>query len=283
MTAQISAAEAVVLLNPNQRNSGQALRHFLIELAARGAITVRREGWRKKSFVTFSVGGASALPPARFSADVWRSLGGEQYAGREVPAKTVVDAALMAYGSDRFRENIVLPALVASRLVTTEKRKLLGIIPTTRYAHTAAGSELAAHLERKLSEFASLRWKPPPDAGALRSLVDALGSAVLLAPALRAHHEDIARAFSGRGDGADSGFVYVPSDAAIGGDFDFGAFDDFDLGGLVDAFGAFDFGDSGDGGDGDEGWRWRRLTGLATALRPRPRRAVPPRSARPRP
>ena len=200
-----------------------------------------------------------------------------------MPAKTVVDAALMAYGSDRFRGNIVLPALVASRLVTTEKRKLLGIIPTTRYAHTAAGSELAAHLERKLSEFASLRWKPPPDAGALRSLVDALGPAVLLAPALRAHHEDIARAFSGRGDGADSGFVYVPSNAAIGGDFDFGAFDDFDLGGLVDAFGAFDFGDSGDGGDGDEGWRWRRLTGLATALRPRPRRAVPPRSARPRP
>lgn len=255
MNRQLTAAEAAILLQPNSRLGGKALKLFLLECAARGALTARREGWRKRGYVSFAPDGESRLPAAALCVSAWRALGGERYAGTEVPIKTLTDAARLAFGTDLngFRET-VLEGLIEAGLIGRSEKSVLRVFHYRSVEATALGVETTEHLKRLLDAFDASwrRRKTEPDD--LATTVRQLGPLVLLAPKFRDQHREVDQALQMRpaADGSRDAFVYSYT-TSDGGDLSFGSLDGFDFGGLDDALGVFDSGVGGDGGGSDGG------------------------------
>ncbi len=148
-------------------------------------------------------------------------------------------------GFVRFVQQYVLPNLVECGLAEPRQKRLLGLIPITRYYRTAAGEAECRRLEDAMRNARAIPDYLDHDPAQAAALFAAAGSAVLLIEELRPHYRKMAQAMRG-----------LVSDIPVDiGNFDFsscdfGSFDSFAS--CFDVFDAcFDAAVSSDsGGDG---------------------------------
>lgn len=214
MNTHLTAAEAAILLQPNARIGGKVLKLFLLELTARGALSVRREGWLKKGFVAFALDGETKLPDAPFARPAWAALGGTQFAGSEVPISDVVDLAREAYGTDyKEFQAVVERELVEKRLIEEQPRTILKVFHTVTNVLTPLGEETRRNIERELATMDASWSRRKVDTADLATAVRTLGPMVLLWPKFRRKHNEIDVALSQNqgANGSNGGWVYMHS------------------------------------------------------------------------
>jgi len=262
VTNNLTAAEALILMDPRRKNGRDAFKSFLVELMARGAITVRKPSGRKdRGALTFAPDIEEKLPDSAYVRPVLEILASRpDFAGKEVSlldATTTAGETLKA-GFEGFRTRYVLPSLQERGLVTSEEKIRLKFIHQTIWSHTPAGAERAAALKRQVETGAEIRKLLKKEPAQAAALVASLGTAVFLVPQLRGHFNEVGAVMRDprANPGMDSSF-YVSSETSEDGEtsgFRFGDSVDFDS--FDDSFGAIDSGvDSGDssgdgGGDG---------------------------------
>ena len=251
---QLSPAEILVLDAPNVRRRAELLKANLRHLVATGHLEPGRRSTSSAKTGTADPAYRIAKPlPRGTPADLAVVLALAGHSGQHTLA-SLMRAARSKWGGnlDRFRTDIVLPALVAKGLVYPRTRRILLIFPRTRYVRTDAGETLdrrIATLMRQARELPALMSSDPARAAAIAT---AAGTLVLMLPELQASLGDIAHVrrlnASSPGVGSDgwSSSSFAADQEALG------AIDDFD--------GAFDAAepsssdsDGGDGGGGDGG------------------------------
>lgn len=269
----LSAAEALVLQNPQAAQGRAALKLTLMELLARRIVTMRHEETKgrfgrvhRTDYLQVAEEDQQQVPDAAPVTAVLNMLRAAGAAGPGATMAQVVQQARRSFGSDLsgFQQKHLVPSLLRRGLLEAYQKKLLGLIPRTQYRHTSAGEkvrqELVAHLEqaRRLPEVLD---RDPTHAAALLAT---LGGSILLVDELKPHYGRLAQALrqpaAGGDDGASADMVELddpdvaPSDldlADFGGfDFDFAAFEALDS--SLDAFDS-SFDSSADSGGGDSG------------------------------
>lgn len=254
----LSAPEAHVLLSLPRFDGPYAVKVGLIELLARGVLVASEELkptiLGRKRFLCLRVAGnapASLPPPAASLVAVVRAA---EHAGASIT--DIHREASKSYKSRfvHFVLDHVGPSLVERGLAEARSKRLLGMLPVTRFERTAAGEAERARLEAAMREARAIPQCLDRDLAQAAALAAAAGSALLMVDALRPHYRRLAEAMRDRG--ADLGYTPGVVDAGSGGadfgsfDFggcDFGSFDGFDS--CFDAFDAgFDAADSSSSG-----------------------------------
>jgi hypothetical protein len=295
-TDGLSTAEAYVLISLPRFDARKALKLGLMGLLAQRVLRMETEN-RPGLFRTRHIphlyvapGVPRALPPVVASlVAVVRS------AEPEGTMKKVVAEAMRAYGRSLagFAGDRVLPSLAARGLAEPRKRRLLGLIPATRFYRTPSGETEKARLDAVMRDAREIPRYLDSDPAQAAALAVAAGAAILLVEGLRPHYDALSRALRPPPDGGNDGAGYttgfdglhdssrhdsgIPDNASFSdtanfdsanldsANFDFANFDfaNFDFGSID--FGAFDAGgfDSfdagfsdaggGDGGGGDGG------------------------------
>lgn len=230
-------------------------------------------GWiRTRTVTLLRPGQVPALPPhERSVVRLVQAVMRWQPHGALV--ESVVDAARREYGSalNKYRRDLVLPALLDRRLVRMQRSKWLKI---ERPALTPAGTAALARLNAMLDQGRRVPGWLDTDPRQAALAAAALGPLILLVDELRPHLTRLAAAMQRRDEGADSGSSgssgsdspgtghCAPGDqgpcAEDAGGFDFGALDSaaFDAGtfdALDSAMSSFDAATDGGDGGGDGG------------------------------
>ncbi len=269
--APLSAAEALVLQDPN-RNQGRAgFKLTLMELLARKLITLRHEERPDRFGRVHKTDYLVVRPDAQTSASnrpdfqsVLTTVGQAGTKGADATVDQVVQSARKVFGADlsKFQSIHIIPALTNRGLIEQYTAKRLVVFSTTRYRHTAAGEALKQQIEGQLNQARSLPTLVDQDPASAVALVATLGSMVLLVDDLKPHYGRISQAL--RVTDSDTGYIYVGDvdnndsrdfdgfDTSLGNSFDFdlSAFDTLDS--SLDAFeSSFDSADSGSDGGGD--------------------------------
>lgn len=264
----LSAAEALVLQDPDRNQGRAAFKLVLMELLARKLITLRHEEQRGKLFTRktdylqiSSDAEAQVADRPAFQAAL-ATVAQSRVKGADATIPQVVQQARKRFGADlgKFQSQQIIPALTSSGLIEQYTKKRLGLFTTTRYRPTAAGEALRQEIAGHLQQARTLPTLVDHDPASAAALIATLGSAVLLVDELKPHYGRISRTL-GSGQDGDFGSAIDSDDSdfnafdSIGDsfDFDFSAFDTLDS--TLDAFDSgFDSADSGsDGGDGGDG------------------------------
>lgn len=269
-TAPLSAAEALVLQNPDLNQGRQAFKLTLMELLARELITLRHEEQRlsfgrtrKTDYLQISPDAQARVVGSPAFQSALAAVAQAQAKGTDATIPQVVQQARKSFGSDlgKFQSEQIIPALINRGLIEQYTKKRLGLFNTTRYRPTVAGETLRQEITGHLSQARALPSMVDHDPASAAALIATLGSTVLLVDELKPHYGRISQALNA-GQGGDGGFdSFESDDASFDGfdalgdsfDFDLSAFDALDS--SLDAFdSSFDSADSGsDGGDGGDG------------------------------
>ncbi|HEU4325448.1 MAG TPA: hypothetical protein VFS21_20050 [Roseiflexaceae bacterium] len=252
----LTAAELLVLRDPNKAQGAAALKVTLMELLGQRALELRRDpGGKAKDdrlVPAPRAPGQSALRPPQVAALETVAMASSDGQGATI-AQTVARAR-QSYGADmaRFQDTYVIPPLLARGLVETRQEKRLWIFTVTRTHRTPAGEQALAELETLLTRAREIPGMLERDSGQALALALSLGGAVLLLDELRPHYaalsEEMRRTVAAGGAGGDS-FLWVSSATDIG-----GASDAFDGVSSLDSGWGAGGGDSGGwGGDAGSG------------------------------
>jgi hypothetical protein len=219
--APLTAAEALLLLEPNEAQGKAALKLTLLELLAQRRLTVHRQdragflGIRRTIDLLECAPEAAQQVPVR--SHVREVLGVLRAAGAStgMPMKQVVAAMREAFGTDLsgYQTRHLVPELVARGLLEAYQTEIFWVFSETRYRCTPAGEAARSQLE------------------------------LLLVGELPSHYAQLSQAL--RMYRADSGSAIesdlnVDFDASSAGD---GGWEAFDAG--------FDTADGGNGGNGE--------------------------------
>lgn len=278
-TPPLTAAEALVLRDPNKAQGREALKLTLMELLARRAVHLRQE--ERKGFLgrVQRTGYVQLAPDARERAPrrahvqaVLDAVAAAGSAGGATMAQLVAQARKV-FGADLsgYQARYVRPALVELGLLEERKEKSLLVFSVTRYRHTPAGEAALRRVEDQVAQARSLPAYLDSDPARAAALALGLGSTILLLDEMKPHYARLSQAIRERAGAGDSGYVPVSTfddsserpldlDSFDGGGFSEGGFD-FDLGAFdaldssLDAFdSSFDSSvDSGGDGGGDGG------------------------------
>lgn len=266
--AALSAAEALVLQNPDLNQGRAAFKLTLMELLARKLITLRHEEkrlsfgrTRKTDFLQISPNAqAQVAGHAAFQAAL-AAVAQARTKDADATIPQVVQQARKSFGADlgKFQSEQIIPALTNRGLIEQYTKKRLGLFTTTRYRPTAAGEALRQEITGHLNQARTLPALVDHDPASAAALIATLGSAVLLLDELKPHYGRISRSLSTSQDGDSGDFGSFDSDDSsfsgldsIGDsfDFDFSAFDALDS--TLDTFdSSFDAADSSSDGGGD--------------------------------
>ncbi|HEX6293455.1 MAG TPA: hypothetical protein VFZ66_30015 [Herpetosiphonaceae bacterium] len=261
--ALLTAAEALVLQNPDRSQGRAALKLTLIELLARKLVTLRSEEKKgmlgrvhKTDYLHLSQEAHERAPQGTHVRSVLEVLAAAGANGSGATMAQVVRHAQKAFGSDlaKFQSAQIIPTLISRGLIESYTAKRLGIFSTTRYRPTAVGASIQQQLAGSMAQARTLPTLIDHDPASAAALVAGLGSMVLLVDELKPHYARISQALRpAAADGADFELADPGNfDASLGDSFDFdlSAFDALDS--SLDAFdSSFDAADSGsDGGDG---------------------------------
>jgi hypothetical protein len=272
--AQLTAAEALVLQNPQLAQGRAALKVTMMELLARRILTMRhdeRKGMfgrnQRTDYLVLASNAAQLTPQAAHIRAVVNMLRAADASGQGAAMTTVLAQARKTFGADlsAFQNKHVLPMLIERGLVEPYQAKRLGIFSTTKYRPTTQGDivrqQLAMHLEQARA-LPNVIERDPMQAAVL---VATLGSSVLLVDELKPFYSRLSQAMRTAANDAGGDVLVVDNDDNIedsstldshdfgGFDFDFDAFDSLDS--SQDAFdSSFDSSsDSGSDGGGDGG------------------------------
>jgi hypothetical protein len=249
--AELSAAEAYVLLSLPRFDVRQALKLGFIGLLAQRALRLSQEDRpgliRTRHIVHLHV--ATNLPVG-LSSITASLIAVVRAAEPEGLMKEIVSQSMRKYGRALvgFVQNYVGPALAARGLAEKRKSRLLGLLPLTRFYRTPAGDAEKQRIEGLMQEARSIPRYLDSDPAQAAALVTALGGAILLIDELRPHYQALDLALRDRNTGSYTDTPNWDTGDHQGGLFDFGSIDfsAFDAG----AFDSFDAGFSDAGGDG---------------------------------
>ncbi len=256
-TTPLTAAEALVLQNPQAAQGRKALKLTLMELLARRIVRMRQEENKgrfgrvqRTDYLQLIEPGQQPAPSTAPVAAVLDMLRVAGAAGPGASMAQVVQQARRSFGSDLsgFQRQHLIPSLMKRGLIEAYQKKLLGIIPSTRYRHTAAGERALQELVADLEQARSLPEVVDRDPAQAVALIAALGGSILLVDELKPHYARLSQALrqpvGDGGDGeasetieADDVDIDAPDSGRIGlggFDFDFAAFDALDT--SLDAF-----------------------------------------------
>jgi len=267
----LTPAEAMMLMDLRGASPAGLFKVSAMGLLLRRVLRAEAEvehGWiRTRTVTLLRPGQVPALPPHEWAV-VWLVQAVMRWQPHGALVESVVDAARREYGSalNRYRRDLVLPALLDRRLVRMQLSKWLKI---ERPAPTPAGTAALARLDAMLDQGRRVPGWLDTDPRQAALAVAALGPLILLVDELRPHLTRLAAAMQRRDEGADSGSSgsdgpgtghCPPGDQSPrvedADGFDFGALDSaaFDAGpfdALDSAMSSFDAAtDGGDGGDG---------------------------------
>jgi hypothetical protein len=246
----LTAAEALILLEPNKVQGQTALKLTLLELLAHRLLTVhRQEQWgflgmcRKVDLLQCAPDAAQRGPARSHVQAVLRTLSAAR-ASRRVPMKQVIAAMRKAFGADLagYQRRYIVPELVVRGLLEAYRTKSLWVFWRTHYRHTPVGETARRQLGEQLTNARALPALLDIDPAQAAAIAVTLGSTLLLAEELRSHYAQLSRAL--REFPGDS-FSTTGSDTS---------FDCDTLSAVESGWEAFDTGfDTADGGDGGEG------------------------------
>lgn len=251
--APLTAAEALILLEPNKAQGKAALKLTLLELLAQRRLTVHRQdragfwGIRRTIDLLQCVPEATQQVPMRSHVrEVLRVLRAAE-ASRGMPMKQVVAAMCQAFGTNLsgYQTRHLVPELVARGLLEAYQTQIFWVSWRTRYRCTPAGEAARSHLEGQLTQARVLPALLDTDPAQAAAVVVTLGSTLLLVEELRSHYAQLSQALR---------MYRVDSSSAIEFDLnvDFNAWSALDSG--WEAFDAgFDTADGGNGGNGGNG------------------------------
>lgn len=271
---QLTAAEALVLQNPQLAQGRAALKLTMMELLARRIVTMHHDE-RKGMFgrtqrTDYLEIAPDATQRTRDAAAHVRSVVDMLWAadtkGQGATMTSVVAQARKTFGADlsSFQNKHVLPMLIERGLLESYQAKRLGIFNTTKYRHTTQGETVRQQLVGHLEQARALPSVIERDPAQAAALLATLGASVLLVDELKPFYSRLSQAMRPT-TGADSGDAYVSDDddSSSFDSSDFGTFDSFDfdfnafdtLDSSLDAFdSSFDSSsDSGSDGGGDGG------------------------------
>ncbi len=252
----LTAAELLVLRDPNKAQGAAALKLALMELLGQRALELRRDPGGKAKDDRLAPAprapGQPALRPPQVAA--LETVAAASSGGQGATIAQIVARARQSYGADmaRFQDTYIIPALLARGLVETRREKWLWIFTVTRHRRTPAGEQALAELETLLARAREIPGMLERDSGQALALALSLGGAVLLLDELRPHYavlsEELRRTVAS-GSAGDNSFLWVAGAADIG-----GASDAFDgISGLDSGWGAGGGDSGGWGGDGGGG------------------------------
>jgi hypothetical protein len=255
----LTAPEAHALLSLPRFDGAYAVKLGLMELLARGVLLASEElkptllGRRRFLCLRVAENVPDSLPvPAASLIAVVRAA---EPSGGAITA--IHAAASRAYKAKfaHFLVDQVGPSLVARGLAEASSKRLLGMIPLTRFERTAAGEATRARIEAAMHAARAIPQCLDSDLAQAVALAAAAGSAILMVDGLRPYYRKLAEAMRDRG--ADLGYTPIldgGSGTAEGvsggpdfGSFDFGGCDFGSFDGFESCFDAFDSGfDSAD-------------------------------------
>jgi len=246
--ASLTAAEALILLEPNKAQGKTALKLTLLELLAQRLLTVHRQDragvWGIPRNVDLLQCAPGASEPVSMRSHVRNVLHVLRIAGasRGIPMKQVVTAIREEFGTNLsgFQTRHLVPELVARGLLAAYQRQIFRVFRRTRYRCTPSGEAARSQLEGQLAQARVLPALLDTDPAQAAAVVITLGSTVLLVEELRSHYAKLAQAL---------GMYRVNSASAIEFDFDFEAWGAVDSGWEASDAG-FDTGDGDGGGNG---------------------------------
>jgi len=258
--------ESYVLLHGVDRPDAQPFKLAITELVARGAlklVEIEEPGvfGIRRHVSVLTQGSQRERVPERSLAAVQRIFGEaklDSFSDGTIGV-TVQDLAVTAQRRYRplsaYTMDEVLPALIERGYYAREKRKILGIFPSSRYVLTPSGQAARADLQQRMDVGqAELHGWVRNDRSHALLYVGLAGSSMLLMPMLFADVEELrAEAASLPGveepGGIGSGEGPLMDPGLNVGALDLGAF-----GGLDAALGAIDAGIESGVGSGDGGW-----------------------------
>ena len=249
-----SAPESRVLLDGPKGSGTEAFRLAVLELIARRRLAVTGESYLPDEGAPsgFLLPGAETRPTGHRPLDaVYGLFEGAQAGASGVSVKLLAKKARKRYGSlDGYVKTEVLPALEQRGLYEKRERRLLWILPTTRWEPTRSGEAARAQLEqnRKLGEEHFSEWVNRDPEQAYRFLGLA-GSSLLLMEALHPELRDM----QDLEEDYDAGVAYSPVVPGPAGDVGTDALPD--LGGALSALDSWSTGGWSDGG-GSTGGGW---------------------------
>ena len=261
---QLSAPESYLLLHGPRANSVEAFRKGLLELVARGVLTVttftfRRLFWfeRRESVVRSGPTGPTAIqaaPPLRWIYDLYRYAESRSSSGVPHVRDLGRTARKLEVPLSSYAQEVVIPSLLKRGLLRSEEHRVLGLFYGASLVETPRGTAERARLEDLMGmaerDLADAVARDPKQALAL---VGTLGAAILLMDPL---FPELARLGEMLNAGIGDALAIGSVELRLSSDLDLGAFD-LDLGSLDSLGGAFDalsdLGDGGDGGGGDGG------------------------------
>ncbi len=285
--SNLTAAEILVLLNPNKTQGREAFKLSLMELLARGVIDLRKEEikgfWGRTQTIDHIRITPGALGQSSVKPHLHLILGllSRDPSGPGLTMKNLIQAAGVKFGNDfgGFQKDRLLPELVEQGLLEARQEKALWVFPVTRYRLTQKGEAIKQQLEDQIERARSIPDMIGTNPAQTAALILGLGSAILLVDEAKSHYAQLSRIMREQQSGGNApsdyyvpGAVFDPSSdmatldtselrESIGNFFDFDLdinFDGFDS--ILDSFeSSFDssaggnFGaDAGDGG-GDGG------------------------------
>lgn len=223
-TLTLTAAEALVLQDPQKAQGRAALKLTMMELLARRALSLHQEEkrgllgrTRTTEYLRLEPNAARFAQYAHVRAVV-EVIAEAGKPGTEPTMQQVVAHARKAFGTDlsRYQSGYVIPALGQRGLVEATRRNVLGIFPSTRYQRTAEGDAALHQLQANMD--AARRIPPMLDTGnpqEIAALVAGLGASLLLVDELRPHYRRLSQMLrpGATNDGGDASFM-----PALGGD-----------------------------------------------------------------
>ncbi|WP_407525172.1 hypothetical protein [Methylobacterium oryzisoli] len=252
----LSAAEALVLLDPGGAQGREALKLTLMTLILQGYVRIVPSppswfgGRRPPNLVAAGRDEAGLPPPAAAAMRFVREASGRQGRLQEVVRLARLDHGA---GLKGFVRDLVRPALMRRGLLEPTRERVL-FVPVERHRPTPAGEAERRRLADLMARAADIPTWLDRDPAQAAALAVALGGAILLVPALRPHLDQIAGMLRMQRDAGGDGGSGGTGDEAACRDGDLAGFD----AALSDAFDGLDAFESGfdgaaDGGRGDGG------------------------------
>lgn len=199
--AQLTPAEAALLLKPRRGSGTSCLQCALLTLVARNHLSINDGGglFGQKQLLR-GPGDGLALPAHHQAVMDAVFADGRTSAG----ASEVSSALRNVFGADHggYVHDHVAPALIARGLISRSDRKWLGLIPYIHYELSAEGRRRAQYIGALLDELAQMKSLVRSDPHRARRLLEAAGVLVILSPQARAQAKKLKLLVQERSDGA---------------------------------------------------------------------------------
>lgn len=256
----LSAPQAAFLIEPAASSAARCLQAALLTLLGRGHVEFgEKESVFSDRMLHLRIGDGEPLPS--HVAVVKASLADYKPGMSGLKRTQVVHALQKRFGLGygRYIRDHLAPTLVERALVTTERRKFIGLFPYTRYQRTSRGYALAAPLLRLMKAADELPEMIEADPDRALHLVHSAGVLLVMSPTARRQIPALKKLIETRdGDSPTLSFAYVSDEPEAEWEtiLDLGdiALSDeaVDLFDSLDAAGDFTSGGDGgsDGGDG---------------------------------